>query len=182
MMLGLSLALPAVRRAGGLVLFAPAIGDSLTLASLGVPESGRGTYIFKGTLDATATGTPQTFFQIDSGATTNRYMCRAASGSVATQAVRTTAGAAATVSSGNVTAATLFAYGLSVDGAGGALATLNGGTVATVTGGPTSGLTTLRIGTGVSAADPFVGTIALVRVLAGVVLADADLRAEVSAT
>jgi hypothetical protein len=176
MMLGLSLALPAVRRAGGLAFAAPAIGTTYTLTSIGIGAGGVGTYLFKGTLDAVSTGTAQVFFQIDSGAATNRFLVQAAAGSAIHQISRTTASVAATTNGGAIAAATLFRHGMTIDGAGNAAASHDGATAITVAGGPTSGLTTLRFGAGVAGGAPMVGSIALIRVLPGVALTAAELE------
>lgn len=162
---------------GGFVLIAPAVNTSLTLAALGIAASGLGTYLLRGTLTATGTGTFQTFVQVDSGVAANRYTTGNASGSAVTQLTRATGGAASTANSGSVAAGVAFSIGLAVLGTGDARFTLNGGTVAGVGGGPTSGLTTFRIGAGAAGSAPFVGTIAAVRVLPGIALSDAELQA-----
>lgn len=183
MLIGPAVAVSAWRRraAAQVDYAAPAPNTLVTLANIGVAESGAGTYLFVGTAAATATGTAQSIIQVDAGASTNRYLASLAAGSALTQLTRTTAGAGSSVNGGAVTAGVEFAYGLAIDGAGNVEASLNGDATTSRTGGPTAGLTTLRIGAGGSGGALFGGTIARVRVLPGQVLAGAALQAAVAA-
>lgn len=159
----------------------PAIGLTLTLADLGFAATGAGTYLFRGVLTATGTGTQQTLIHVDSGATSNRYMFINAAGGTQVQIFRTTGGAGASANGGAIAAATEFRAGMSVDGLGGAILSVNGAASVSVSAGPTSGLTTLRIGQSVAAANPMAGSIIRVRLFPATVMNDATLRAAVLA-
>lgn len=180
MLIGCAISVSAPRRAG-IDLAAPSINTVLTLAAVGLGADAKGLVLFRGSLDALATGTAQSLIQLDSGSGANRYLLSNAGGTSQAQITRTAASAGSTVNIAALTGATLFSIGLAIDGAGGAAASLNGGTVASVTGGPTSGLTTFRIGAGVSGVAPMAGTIVAVRVIPGVTLTSAELQAAVAA-
>jgi hypothetical protein len=175
MMIGPSLALPAVRRGGGVTFVAPAINSTVTLGSVGVGAGGVGTYFWKGTLTAVATGAAQVLLQVDDGSTSNRYLMSNTSASAFVQVIRVTGGASSGANAGTASGGTEFKCGMSVAADGTALASFNGGAAVSVTGGPTSGLTTLRFGAAASGSMLMAGTIAIVRVLAGVALDAASL-------
>lgn len=171
----------AQSRSAAIDLAAPAINTVLTLAALGLADSGKGTVFFRGSLTALATGTAQSLIQLDSGSGANRYLLSAAGGTTNSQITRTTASVGSTVNIAALSAATLFSIGIAIDGAGGAAASLNGGAAVTVTGGPTSGLTTFRIGAGIAGAAAMAGTITAVRIIPGLALTSAELAAAVAA-
>ncbi len=180
-MIGCGLSLGGSRRPG-LDLVGPSINTILTVAEAGLGADGKGTILFRGSLTTLATGTAQSLIQIDSGSGANRYLLSAAGGTTQSQLTRTTASAGSTANVGALVAATLFSIGIAIDGAGGAIASLNGAAALSVTGGPTSGLTTLRIGAGVSGVAPIAaGSIVAVRILPGQALSAADLQAAVAA-
>lgn len=183
MMLGVALSVSASLRSatGPIDIVAPSIGDTVTLSSLGVAPDGKGTYLFKGTLTATGTGAVQSLLQLDIGVSSTRFLLSNAGGSTQTVLTRTLVSAASPVNVGTVTGGVEFSIGMAVDGLGGAIASLGGAASVSVTGGATSGFTTLRFGVGAAGALPMAGSIALVRVRPGLALAAADLEAAVSA-
>lgn len=161
-------------------LLAPPIGP-VTFASLGIAGSGVGTYLWRGTLTSTGTGSQQVLFNLDDGTNDNRFFPRQNATGAAAVLNRVLAGAAtASATLFNVTADVPFSIGVAVLGDGSARAT-GGGTVQSVTGGPTAGLTTLRIGRSAVAGTNITGSTAVMRVLPGVALSDADLQAAVTA-
>jgi hypothetical protein len=165
----------------GINYFAPVAGTSLLLSTLGVPASGAGTFLLKGTLAGTGIGTAQTALQVDDGTGNNRFISRNPAADATCSLLRVLAGASSSVNGGTLTAAVEFRQGFSVDGTGGVRLSLNGAASVTRTGGPTTGFTNLRIGSNHTGAEPFVGSIALVRVFPSVVMDDATLRAAVLA-
>jgi hypothetical protein len=181
MMIGPSLALPAVRRAGGLVFFAPATGTTWTLASLGVGGGGVGTYLWRGSLETLGTGTIQNIMALDDGSVSNAYTFRHNGSGTNTNLSRTIAGASSGVARGALSAGVAFSVGFTVSATGDVRGSLGGAAVAGVTGGPTSGLTTLRIGENAAGGLTMTGSTVLLRVLPGLAMADADLQAEVAA-
>jgi hypothetical protein len=93
---------------------------------------------------------------------------------------RTTAGTSTTATAATaVTVGTQLKIGVTVDGAGRVAASVDGGAAVAVTGAPTSGLTTLRIGNDVSGASPFFGEVRTLRVMP-LALSDAELAARVA--
>jgi hypothetical protein len=60
---------------------------------------------------------------------------------------------------------TLLRIGMAIDGSGRVAGSLNGGAVVVQTGGPTGGLTTLRIGNNATNSGPLCGLIGECRVL-----------------
>ena len=180
-MIGCGLSLGGSRRPG-YDLVAPAINTVLTIAEAGLGADGKCTVLFRGSITTLATGTAQSIIQIDSGSGANRYLLSAAGGTTQSQLTRTTASVGSSANVGALTAAALFSIGIAIDGAGGAIASLNGAAALSVTGGPTSGLTTFRIGAGVSGVAPIAaGSIVAVRILPGQALVAADLQAAVAA-
>lgn len=181
MMIGLSLALPAVQRAGGLAFVAPSAGLLATLSSLGIGENGAGTYLIRLTVASLGTGAFQILLSIDANSTANAIYLRAnATGSNALL-VRTNSGDSAGNAVGKLSAGVQCALGISVDGLGGAIGTLNGAASVAVTGCPVAGLTSVRVGLNASGGQPLQGSASLVRILAGLALSETDLRAAVAA-
>lgn len=151
---------------------------SATLASLGIGANGACTVLFSGTL-ASVGGGNRRIATIHDG-TFNNAATLLVGGSGNTVAARTTAGAFANGSSvGTPVSDTPFRAGLALDGAGRAAACFNGGTVQAVTGAPTSGLTTLQLGSWLGA-EPLFGETGSFRVLP-YTLSDSDLQAAVAA-
>lgn len=180
MRIGPSLALPAVRRVG-FVAPNPSIGASYTASEHSLGAGGVATYLFKGIVTTTATGTLQALVVVDNGATTNRYLLAAAASTTQAQLTRTTASTPSTQNLGALSSGVEFRIGMAVDASGGAVASLNGAATLSVSGGPTSGLTTLRIGQASGGASTLGGSVALVRVFPGVALSAAELQTVVAA-
>lgn len=157
----------------------PPVNTVMSLSSLGIGANGRGTYVIRATLTSVSTGTAQVFFQIDSGAATTRFLLQAAASSAIYQLARANSGSA-TTNGGAISAAVPINIGMSIDGTGAAIASINGATAISVAGGPTSGLTTLRIGAGVSAGAPLVGSIAVARLLIGQPMTAGELQKAVA--
>lgn len=114
------------------------------LASLGIGANGACTLLWSGILPSTAASSA--IFQIDDGGNNNRYVVYAPAAGTELRLRRQLAGATSEVTMGNYTANTAFSLGMTIDGAGNVSALINGGTLANRTGGPVSGLTTLRLG------------------------------------
>jgi hypothetical protein len=147
---------------------------SASLASLCI--SGPCTILWSGTIPQNApSGATQTLFQIDEGVGDNRYVARVESSSGAIGLHRTSAGVSAGSAVGTMVAGTPFRLGVSIDTAGRAAASLDGAAAVAITGGPTSGLTTLRIGNIVAGTAPLFGEVQQLRVLP-FAFSDAQLR------
>lgn len=121
---------------------------TVALSDLGIAGSGAGTYLWSGLIGQNSpSGVGQVISQLDTGSGTNRILLLNSGGGANVVAARTTASAfLASASSGAFVAGTPFRAGLVIDGVGRAAASLNGNTPAAVSGCPTSGLTTLRLG------------------------------------
>jgi hypothetical protein len=145
---------------------------SATLASLGVGASGACTVIGTAMLpQAAPSGASQIVLHIDNGSDTNRIMVRNSPGSANIVLTRTAAGVGADSLSQAITPGTPFRWGITVDGAGNALLSVDGAAPLTVTGAPTSGLTTLRVGSNSGGSANMFGEVAGLRVLPFVVSA-----------
>jgi hypothetical protein len=154
---------------------------SATLSALGVGANGACTVLGTFMLPQNApAGNAQSLLEIDAGSILNRYLVRNDAGTAGLNLYRVTAGAGALAAGGSITAGTAFRLGISVDGAGRAAASLNGAAAVAVTGGPTSGLTTLRIGANAIGTENMFGEVGSLRVLP-YVLSDADLATQVGA-
>lgn len=121
---------------------------SASLTSLDLPASGVCTLLWSGVLpQAAPTGVDQGLVRIDDGTNNNVFRIRNTGGGSAIVVGRRTGGVFAEATSlGNMTAGTPFAVGMTIDGTGRVAGSLNGGAPQAATGGPTSGLTTLRLG------------------------------------
>ena len=131
-----------------------------SLASLGIPPSGACTMLWSGVKPqfAAASGATQSIIQLDDGTGTNRFMLRNPTPTSVVTVNRVTAGSVAgDASVGTPSAGVAFAAGLTIDGAGRLAASFNGAAVGVRIGGPTSGLTTLRVGTDISGASALFG-------------------------
>jgi len=155
---------------------------SATLSSLGIGASGACTLLWSGMIPQNApSGADQMLMQIDAGADTNRFRLRNVAGGATIVAGRVASGVSSDATSlGSMTAGTLFRAGISINGAGRIAGCFNGGTVQAVTGGPTSGLTTLRVGNNQANAAPLFSEVATVSVLP-FALSDSGLRSAVLA-
>ena len=122
---------------------------TVPLASLGLPPSRACTFLYRGLIEG-LTGAPQTIYGMDDDSNNNRYSLRVSATGIP-QIVRARGGAEVVVDIGTVpvTPGTLFTCGMTVAGAGNASAAFhgfNGNVPASVTGGPTAGLVTGRVG------------------------------------
>lgn len=119
-----------------------------TLASLGISDSGAGTYLWSGIIgQAAPNGLNQTLISIDDGTANNRYVLHDPQNTTTAVLFRSNGGAVGSAgSSGSFTPGVAFRAGITVDGTGRVAASLDGGTAVSVSGGVTSGLTTLRLG------------------------------------
>lgn len=129
---------------------------SATLASLGVGGNGACTVL--GTVllgQAAPAGAEQTILQIDGGSDTNRFLLRNPAGGTTLLAGDVLAGQATDAPAlGSLTVGVPFRFGITMNGTGRIAGCLNAGTVQAATGGPASGLTTLRIGSNAAASAP----------------------------
>jgi hypothetical protein len=137
-----------------------------TLASLGIGANGACTVLFWGILpQASPASVDQNLVSIDDGTVNNRYRMFNVAGGAGINVGRSTAGTGLTSLAGTMTAGTAFKAGMSVDGAGRVAGSFNGAAAVAQTGGPTSGMTTLRIGNNAGNTGPLCGQIAEFRVL-----------------
>jgi|GEM_PF-2624758 len=154
---------------------------SAPLSALGIGAGGACTLLWSGVLpQAAGSAAAQTILTLDDGTNSNLYRLRNLAGGTSLVAGRVTGGTAADAASlGAMTPGTPFHAGLTIDGAGRIAASLGGAAVA-VTGGPTSGLTTFRLGQTATAAAAMCGETAVLRVLP-FAMPDAGLAAAVAA-
>lgn len=153
---------------------------SATLANLNLGINGAGTVIGVGMLPQLApASSDQTLLTIGT-TNSNSYRIRNLAGGSTITAGRTTGGFDSdTASLGTIVAGTPFAFGITIDGAGRMAACINGGNVFSVTGGPTSSLTTFRLGNNITDATPMFGEIATLRTLTKVI-SDSELQRRVA--
>jgi hypothetical protein len=153
---------------------------SAPLSSLGIGSNGACTVLMTCQFSGLDTTSVQRLLVLDDGTQNNRIGFQQQS-SNQLRVFRTTAGTSTTAA--DVTRAvvgTQLKIGVTVDGAGRVVASVNGGAAIAVTGAPTSGLTTLRLGNDVSGAAPFFGAISTMQVIP-LVFSDAELQAAVAA-
>lgn len=155
---------------------------SATLASLGIGANGACTVLWSGMMpQAAPASASQAIAEISDGTSNNRYIVNNGAGGAGVNITRINGGASsASSNAGTYTAGTPFAIGAAIDAAGRAALTFNGGAIQAVTGGPTSGLTTLRLGNTVVGASPLFGETARLSILP-YALSDAALQAAVAA-
>lgn len=177
MILRPGLARPAIGSGQWLRTSAPAIPTTNAVAALRLGAAGLGTYLCRATIAAVATGTAQVILQVDDGTAANRYLWQAGAASNITQISRSIASVASTANGAALTVDVPFTVALAIDGAGRAAASLNGAAVIAITGGPTTGLTTVRFGSGVSGGAAWGGTIDYIKLVANKALSDAELIA-----
>ena len=150
------------------------------LSSLGIAANGACTILWHGVVPVFVPSGVHTIACVDDGSVNNRFTMRIDQASGQLQSMRALAGASATANAGAVTANTAFKGGITTSGAGRAAVSLNGGAVAAVTGGPTSGLTQLRLGNIFDASTPMWGETGRLRILPYSV-SDAELQSLVGA-
>lgn len=137
-----------------------------TLAALGVGPNGACTVLVWAMLPQAAPASgDQNVISLDDGSTNNRYRMFNVAGGTAINVGRSLAGTGLTVAAGTLTPGAAFKAGMSVDAAGRVAGSFNGAAVVAQTGGPTSGLTTLRIGNNAGNTGPLSGSIGECRVL-----------------
>lgn len=170
--------LPPVGTPGGATCGA----DILTapLAGLGIGGAGACTLLWSGVVPQPAGAAPQALCSLDDGSPGNRFCALNTASGAAIVLERFTAGAASSVAVGSYVANTPFRFGLTLNGAGRAAMSLNGGAAVAVTGGPVAGLTTLRLGNIAGGGASLFAETALFRVIRGA-MSDAALQAQVSA-
>lgn len=154
---------------------------SAPLARLGIPASGActvlGTFMIPQAAPASAS---QFLLHIDGGVDATAYRVFNLASSASIRGGRITGGVSSNLTLGNMTAGTPFSIGMSIDGSGGVSLCLNGDAVQSTTGGPTSGLSTLRVGSSAVGASNLFGDIAHLDILPYPV-SDAQLQALVAA-
>lgn len=156
-------------------------GVSVALSVLNIPPNGACTVLGSTMIPQSAPGgINQAIMQIDAASDNNRLSLRNSSGGNVISIINVSGGVASSaVNAGTMTPGTLFRWGFTCDGTGRSACSFNGAAAVTQTGGPTSGLTTLRIGAQVGGFQPF-AEFGLVRVLSYSVT-DAQLPGLVSA-
>ncbi len=136
-----------------------------TLASLGIAANGACTVLVWAVLpQAAPSSLDQMLVSIDDGTNNNRYRLFNLAGGVAVNVGRSTGGSGLTGTAGTITPGTPFRAGMSVDGTGRVAGSVNGAAVVAQSGGPTGGLTTLRIGNNAAGSGPLAGLVAECRV------------------
>lgn len=154
---------------------------SAPLASLGIGGNGAFTVLWSGVIpQAAPAGLNQSIIELDTGSVANRFLLRNDNGGSNVTLYRVTAGAAASAALGAMVAGTPFRLGVAFNGAGRAAGTLNGAAPGVVTGGPSSGLTTLRQGSSALGTEAMSGETGALLVLP-YTLSDAALAARVAA-
>jgi hypothetical protein len=153
----------------------PAIGTSLSLASLGIPSNGVCTVLVKSIITSLATGLVQFITLLDDGTNLSQVFLRHPSTGNSVVVGRNYNGFLGPTL-GTIIAGTEFKAGMVVSGDGTVRGTLNGSSVISATGCPTTGLTTLRMGMASNGTSVMTGSIAKVRVYPNVVMTDAELR------
>ncbi len=138
-----------------------------SLASLGIGGNGACTIIGTAMLPQLAGPTaPQILLQIDNGTDANRMQVRIAVGGGVFLASRTLDSAGADAAgAGTMVAGIPFRWGATMDGSGRIAASMDSGAAQAVSGGPVSGLTTLRIGSNSFSSSNVSGEIGSLRVL-----------------
>lgn len=153
-----------------------------TLSSLGIVANGSCAIWGTAMIPQNApTGVNQALFQIDDGSDSNRFMLRNVGGGATIVPAQVVSGTTTDgASAGSMTAGTLFRWGATINSAGRMAVSIDGGAVVAVTGGPTSGFTTLRLGNNFSGTAPLFGELGVVNAIART-LSDAELIARVNA-
>jgi hypothetical protein len=145
---------------------------SSPLSALGIADNGACTVLLRGSLGHMLSAGSQNVLQIDDGSSSNRWLIRQDGGSSGLNFYRSGSGASATGST--IQAGQSYTLGVSIGGLGRAIACVNGVTPAAIVGGPTSGLTTLRLGANAGTTERLFGAIERLEVLPYGV-SDADL-------
>lgn len=156
--------LPAV----GSPASATRVADTLTLplSAAGIGAAGACTIFGEYLLPQQCPqGVNQVLLSIDDGTANNRYRLLNSNSTAQIRAARSLAGANLEATVGTMIPGVAFRAALRIDGAGNIAASFNGGAVATVAGGPTAGLSTLRIGhseAGTNQANGFIKRVGII--------------------
>lgn len=160
---------PGVATRGPDILPAP-------LSALGIGENGACTVLWAGRFGGIVPTDSQTIVALDNGipgsfAGSNRIDIRIGNTGVP-QVIRVTAGIVGITGIGTtpITPGAIIRAGMTIDGAGRVAAVFvgfNGGNPAVLTGAPTGGLDTFRVGSSVASERPMSAETALLRVIAG---------------
>jgi hypothetical protein len=152
---------------------------SASLSDLGVGSNGACTVLWSGVIPQTSTPVGQTIFSIHNNGF-DRYILSNVAGTSNLQLDQQIAGAGTGAFAGTIAANTPFRIGMTVNGIGRAASSLNGAAVAAVTGGPSSGLTTLQLGNTNTSNPAMFGETTRFTVLPRA-MSDAELQAAVAA-
>ena len=170
--------LPPAGTPGASTRGADIVGASLS--SLGIAANGACTILWHGVVPVfLPSGNIHTIACIDNGSAPSSFNLLIATNSGTLEILRFNGGGAQQTV-GAVTVNTTFKTGITLNGAGRAAASLNGGAVAAVTGGPTSGLTQFRLGNISDTFAPMWGETGRLRILPYSV-SDAELQSLVGA-
>ncbi len=154
--------------------------DILTGASSTFIPASVGAYIIRATIPNLGGTANQAFLHLDDGSNNNRFMIYNPSSSTDLRVYRTTGGAAGESVVGTLTAGSTVNLGLTIDRSGRAAASLNGAAAVAVAGGPTSGITTFRLGSNSAGLENMFGYLRRLRVWARS-MTDAELAAATAA-
>ena len=148
------------------------------LSSIGVSENAAATYLWSGLVSGINTAAPQTIFEISTGSIGSRYQVRLnSSTSLCVVASNGTPVAIGNIAGGN----SLFRVGASIRPDGSISVSLNGGTAVTITGGTTSGHTTLYLGSNTTQTENLFGEVSNFTIITGRTLSNFDLQQRVAA-
>lgn len=152
-----------------------------SLAALGIGGNGACTVLWSGMVpQAAPAGSDQMLFQLDDGTDGNRFRVRNLAGGATIVGGRVLAGTPAdAAAAGSMTPGTPFRVGAAISG-GRIAVSLDGAAVVAATGGPSSGLATLRLGSNAANGASLFGETLALRVLPRA-LDDAALAAAVAA-
>lgn len=154
---------------------------TVPLSTLGIAANGAATYLFSVMIGQAAPSTAnQVILCIDDGSANNQYLLRNSAGGATLTLIRSTGGVLVSTNySAALVPGTPFKAGMTVSAAGRVALSIDGAAVAAVTGGPTSGLVTARLGNN-SVGAPMFGEASYFRVIPYTVT-DSDLQSLVSA-
>lgn len=152
---------------------------SVPLATIGISGSGLGVYLTRVLIPSGPEANQMWPAVVDDGTVNNNYAPIVVQNTNVIAITRATAGVQNSLSHAPFAFGTIFNYGMAVDGAGRVAGCFNGAAPTARTGGPTSGLTTLRVGGSPTSSQIF-GEIERFRVIPRAV-SDAELQALVAA-
>ncbi|HEV7267922.1 MAG TPA: hypothetical protein VGN83_23920 [Falsiroseomonas sp.] len=150
---------------------------SAALAALGIGANGACTILWSGLFPQQTIGYTAVILQVDVGSNATRWYLDSRAGDAMPRLVNSAGG----LSNLSIpTAGVPFRLGLALDGTGRGAASMNGDAALVQTGGPASGLTTLRLGSSATAASNLFAETTVLQVLP-FALGDAALAAAVAA-